>query len=452
MIKVSRGEASKNHLHSSGSEFMTSTCSGFWCGILVAVAAATPRGSLAQDSQPTSRDRLPPVVSGSSIRQASDDAFPAVNVGSNLVVPASQQLPAYGAPAYGPARFPAMDDSGSSPYQLASHDLRSTPAYAYYDEQLPSWAGSCGAVGCDPCCTPWWAHRTGGFGEVLYLWPGNSDLIYAVEQTDTTATASPTGPIGITNVDEAVGYRVGFSIAKDFCSSYFGSYARWDNDTTDLLQASGQNVLNSRLIHPSTTTVGSQSLQSSTEQSISFQTADFGYRRMAKASDTSALHWLGGLRYGNLEQGLLGQQTVSVATGLTSVTTDIDFDGFGILAGLDGERRSKCCGGLLYGKVIGSLLAGDWRADYRQTNQFGGGVIANHFEDFRVTPTLDAELGFGWTSKGGRVKLTAGYLFSHWFNTVSNRDYLRNVRSGNLEDMADVLTFSGLTSRFEWRF
>ncbi|MFN9916494.1 MAG: Lpg1974 family pore-forming outer membrane protein, partial [Pirellulaceae bacterium] len=98
---------------------------------------------------------------------------------------------------------------------------------------------------------------------------------------------------------------------------------------------------------------------------------------------------------------------MSVATGLTSVTTDIDFDGFGILAGLDGERRSKCCGGLLYGKVIGSLLAGDWRADYRQTNQFGGGVIANHFEDFRVTPTLDAELGFGWTSKGGRVAAAA---------------------------------------------
>jgi hypothetical protein len=431
---------------------MKSSHSGFWSGLLAAFAASASGVSLAQDDRPTSRDRLPPVVSGSSLRQASDTLFPAKTVTSHPVVPAGHQAAAYAAPTYGPASYPMMAVDGNRPYQLASHDLGSTPVVAYHDEPLPAWGGSCGPLACDPCGPPWWAHRTGGFGEVLYLWPGNSDLIYAVEQTDTTATASPTGPLGITNVDEAAGYRVGFSIAKDFCSSYFGSYARWDNDTTDLLQASGQNVLNSRLIHPSTTTVGSQSLQSSTTQSISFQTADFGYRRMVRANECSAIHWLGGLRYGNLEQGLLGQQTVSVATGLTSVTTDIDFDGFGILAGLDGERRSKCCGGLLYGKVVGSLLAGDWRADYRQTNQFGGGVIANHFEDFRVTPTLDAELGFGWMSKGGRVKLTAGYLFSHWFNSVSNRDYLRNVRSGNLEDMADVLTFSGLTSRFEWRF
>jgi len=143
---------------------------------------------------------------------------------------------------------------------------------------------------------------------------------------------------------------------------------------------------------------------------------------------------------------------MSVSTGSTTANTDIDFDGFGILTGLDAERRDQCSGCLIYGKVLGSLLAGNWKADYEQINQFGGGRIATHFEDFRVTPVMDAELGFGWLSPSRRLKVTAGYLFSSWFNTISNRDYVRNVRTGDLLDLTDVLTFSGLNFRTEIRF
>ena len=35
------------------------------------------------------------------------------------------------------------------------------------------------------CPLPWWAHRTGAFGEYLYLTAGSSDLIYAVEDVQT---------------------------------------------------------------------------------------------------------------------------------------------------------------------------------------------------------------------------------------------------------------------------
>jgi Legionella pneumophila major outer membrane protein precursor len=390
----------------------------------------------------SSENKLPQIVSSASIQKQAEDAGLAVE--ENPIALASYVASATYRPE---AAMPTFGNTYSgnfrnnSEVQLASHQGHA------------ACAPSCAHVGhgCPPVCEPWWTHRSGGYGEVLYLTPGNSDLIYAVEQTDTTSTGSPTGPVGITNVDESVGFRVGFSKRNNQCSSFFGSYARWDGETTDTLQTQ-QNVLISRLIHPSTTTVGSQSLVSRTDQLINFQTADFGYRRIVKANNCYALNWSGGLRYGNLEQGLTGRQIIQTATGLTTVNTDIDFDGVGILAGLDGERRSQTCGGLIYGSVLGSLLAGDWRADYRQSNQLGGGVIANHIEDFRVTPVFDAELGIGWVSKSGRLKLTTGYLFSNWFNTISTRDYIRNVRSGNLEDLADVLTFSGLTGRLELRF
>ncbi len=407
-------------------------------GFVVCGAYAT--GGAAEN---LANDNLPKIVSSDSMKKQAKDAGLAIEenpIALASYVASATYSPEAGLPTFGDTY--AGNLRNNSEVQLASHQMHA------------ACAPSCAYVGhgCPSVCEPWWTHRSGGFGEALYLTPGNSDLIYAVEATDTTSTGSPTGPVGITNVDESVGFRVGFNKRNNQCSSFFGTYARWDGETTDTLTANNGNVLISRLIHPSTTTVGSQSLQSTTDQLINFQVADIGYRRIVKANNCYALNWSGGVRYGNLEQGLTGSQIIQTATGLTTVNTDIDFDGLGILAGLDGERRSQCCGGLIYGRVLGSLLAGDWRADYRQTNQFGGGVIANHIEDFRVTPVFDAELGVGWVSKSGRLKLTTGYLFSNWFNTISTRDYIRNVRSGNLEDLADVLTFSGLTGRLELRF
>ena len=302
------------------------------------------------------------------------------------------------------------------------------------------------------CCLPKWAHRTGGFGEVLYLSAGNSDLIYANEQTGPVAAASPTGPLGISNIGEHVGFRAGFTIAKSNCSSINASYTRWDGETTSFLNATGNNVINSQVSHPSVATTGAASLDATARQLANFQFADMYFRRVYRSNDCGAINWNGGLRYGNLEQGISVDQTMSVATGVTNVSTDIDFNGFGILGGLDGERHSASSGFLVYGRVLGSLLAGNWQADYRQTNQFGGGVIAMHYDDFRVTPVVDSELGIGWQNCTGRFRVSAGYLFSTWFNAVTNRDYIQSVRTGQLLNLDDSLTFSGLALRGELRF
>ncbi len=313
---------------------------------------------------------------------------------------------------------------------------------------------ACDSGSCCPtvCCLPKWAHRTGGFGEMLYLSAGNSDLIYANEQTGPVAAASPTGPLGISNIGEHVGFRAGFTLARSNCSSLNASYTRWDGATTSILEATGNNVINSQVFHPSVATTGAASLNAIARQSANFQFADMYFRRVCRSSDCGAINWNGGLRYGNLEQGLSVDQTISVATGVTNVTTDIDFNGFGILGGLDGERHSASSGFLVYGRVLGSLLAGNWQADYRQTNQFGGGVIATHYEDFRVTPVVDSELGLGWQNCSGRLRVTTGYLFSTWFNAVTTRDYIQSVRSAQMLNIDDSLTFSGLTLRTELRF
>ena len=112
---------------------------------------------------------------------------------------------------------------------------------------------------------------------------------------------------------------------------------------------------------------------------------DLAYRRIWRANDNYALNWSGGFRYGNMSQDLTARQNISVASGLVTVDTDVDFEGFGLALGLDAERRSCRTGMMCYSKALSSFLAGDWKGRYRQTEQFSSGVIANDYEDYRVT-------------------------------------------------------------------
>lgn len=303
------------------------------------------------------------------------------------------------------------------------------------------------------CLPAWWSHRTSVFGEFLFLRPGSSDLIYSTEQTDPDPTiASPTGPIGVTGVDAETGFRVGFALATSKCSSIVTSFTRWDGSTISSMEATGGNVLSSNVIHPSTLTSGAASLESMAEHEMSFQNVDVLYRHLWKHTDSMAVNWLAGVRYANMEQQLSVDQTVSVATGLTNVATDIDFNGFGISGGLDFETYSCTTGLSLYGKTLASLLAGEWNATYAQTNQFGGGVIANQYEDFHATPVLDAELGVRWMAKKRHFMVSSGFLMSGWYETLTTRSYIDSVRASQLTDAGETMTFSGLTARAEWRF
>lgn len=403
---------------------------GRWIKIAVSQLALAGFGMASLMSQVVQADDLPPVITAEAARQLDQETLQEVREIVDVT------------------NIPSVFDTHDSPVQPVSFSLHGGCDMACETK--------CDSACDSPCaqesCVPWWAHRSGGFGELLYLSPGNSDLIYAVEQTGPGNAASPTGPIGISNIDEHVGYRVGITLAHSNCSSITGSYTRWDGETTSILQATGNNVLNSTLIHPSTATTGAASLEATATQLANFQFADVMLRRVYRSSDCGVINWNAGLRYGNLEQGLSADQTVSVATGLTNVSTDIDFNGFGIIGGLDGARHSTHTGFLVYGRALGSLLAGNWQADYRQTNQFGGGVIANRYDDYRVTPVVDTELGVGWQNCSGCLRVTTGYLFSTWFNAVTTRDYIQSVRTGNMLNMDDNLTFSGLSLRTDLRF
>ncbi len=115
------------------------------------------------------------------------------------------------------------------------------------------------------------------------------------------------------------------------------------------------------------------------------------------------MNWSAGLRYAHLDQQLVAQQSIGVATGLTTVSSKINFDGFGIGFGLDGDTAEAHAAGCSFtprgwGELRRRLVQGE----YQQVNQLGStAVIANDWEDFRLASILESEIGLGWQNDCG---------------------------------------------------
>lgn len=292
-------------------------------------------------------------------------------------------------------------------------------------------------------------------GQWLFLRPGSTDLVYTIEQNDLPENTFPTGPVGINAIEVESGVRLGFSHAVSQCSSWVGSYTYWRGQDSDVINASNGNILVSEILHPNRLSAGAAGLQESSSHAIDFQLADLAFRHIWKRGQNYAINWKGGLQYGHMEQELDWAQTVpaSVAVGTFSADSNISFDGFGLMAGLDMERHNSCTGLSVYGKGTGSALAGEWHASYLDhADQVGGGAIGNKFDDFRVTPMLELELGVAWQSQSGRTRINCGYMNMAWYDALSTRSYIDAFRQGRYVDIGETITFSGLVLGGELRF
>ena len=342
------------------------------------------------------------------------------------------------------------DQAGKPTFQAASLER----ALSMGPPLPPTSAANCNEnATCDCCAEPFGLHRSSVFADLLYLRPGNIDYIYAVEQTGTLPTDSPTGPTGRVGFDAGLGFRVGGSCCLSECSSIQASYTWFEQETSDTITANPGNVLIFQPGVPGIPNVGASSIQSSAEYDIRFQLVDVDYRSLLYGTCNSAVNYFAGLRYANLEQNFRAQQDVGVPIGLASVATEINFDGFGIGFGLDAMRRSAYSGLLVYGRASASFVAGEFKADYLETTQFGpNSVIGNSLEDYRVLTILQTELGVGWQGACDCLRVTAGYQFAGWFNSLTTGTYIAGVQTRQFDELWETISFDGLVTRIEWMF
>lgn len=338
-------------------------------------------------------------------------------------------------------------------------DVRLVDFASGSEVEAESWIAADKDKSCSDCCPPFWAHRTGVFGEYLLLRARDAEVAYAVPINGPIDPAQPSpiqvGPVAIVDPDYSSGFRVGGSWTLDQCTSLVGTYTFFESHTTSAVNVDPPLVLRPLVTHPGTLNAGSDYLPGSADLNVDFQFADVDYRAIWWLGECSAVNWSVGARYAQLTQDF------DVQFGDTgtrdSVATAVDFDGGGIRVGVDGERHHGAHGFLLYGKGLLSLVAGEFSAFYLQGTDQDHEIVNTAWKAGRLVPILDLELGAGWQSPCGHFRVTAGYLVSMWFNTLTTDSWIRSVQQNNFVGQADAisydtLTFDGFTARAEYRF
>jgi hypothetical protein len=295
-------------------------------------------------------------------------------------------------------------------------------------------------------------HQFALFGDFIYLRARDADVAYAVEVNGAAAppVVNPqVGRVGVLDGTEQPGFRAGVSYVLDECSSITATYTMWESGTSDRVDRTGANVIDPLLVVDSTKTAGITGTYAQGQYDLSMDLIDLDYRELLSCSCDHRVDVVLGVRYGSLEQQVRAETPVN---GNETVITDIDFDGVGIHAGLEGERRLRNGRWLVYGKVAGSLLAGEWAAAYDHGNNFDSSIVDTEWEAGRITSIVELEFGLTWLSKCENWRLSAGYMYSAWYGVVKTDEWVTAVNTNNFDHLRDTMTFDGLTARIEARF
>lgn len=320
---------------------------------------------------------------------------------------------------------------------------------------------NCPDLSRDSCCLPApWAHRTGVFGEYLFLRPRGTDLTYALPEATAVPSPpvpgapltvlAPSGKVGNLDPNYSSGFRVGYTRAIDEFASIRGSYTYYRNSARDTLEATPGNSLTSLVSYP---VPRFDFTSSDAASSLGFQFADLDLRKLISYGQHHAINYSIGARYVHLNGGLNVQQRGSFS-GTEFVSANSNFDGGGIRFGLDGEHYASRAGLMAYWRGGANFIGGQFREDYNDTYLMPAGpvLVTSHWNGGRLVTILEAEVGIGWSSKSQRMRFRAGYLVNGWFNTIGPGSYLGAVQSSKFNGLSHNFTLDGLTASAEWRF
>ncbi len=440
-----------------------STIAARWCrsrcaaAILVALPActaqaATPSGQTAVTKRTSHvipvQAQLPPQAANGAANGAAVEANGATGPGptpAEGMYPGDQ--PYGGAPGY----YGPYPDGAYGPYPPDGQWGKYHGPRHGHD---PNCCDGQYAVDCDSCATDCCYPKCTWHFDWLYLQASGVDMAHAQQQNGIGGAGTvPFGEIGTVDAEFDHGARMGFGVACGPCSSIEWSYTYYESDSSSSLDApfitGGGGAVGSLVHHPGAAITASAGPVDAFYE-IDFQLADLLYRGSLTRSPCHSLSYLLGLQYGNLEQNFAQFGVFSGGSaGLIDTFSSIDFDGGGLKAGIDGERRIH--GGLsIYGRLTGAVMSGQFSSRYTMLNATTDVLLAQaNWKDDRVVTQLEYEVGFGWMSASQHWRFSTGYMFSHWMNAVTTPVFIDAVQADNYSDVEDTITFDGVVTRVE---
>jgi hypothetical protein len=261
----------------------------------------------------------------------------------------------------------------------------------------------------------------------------------------------PDGQAGVVAPVVSAGFRVGFTRALNDCSSVTVGYTNFHSHATDTLSAADGGNISSLVLHPGTAEAGSTGSLVDAAYDVDFQLVDVDYRRLFACGPCYFLNYDFGLRYGNLRQLFRQNGDFGIEGDSIQTNTGVRFQGFGGKFGVDGERRIGASRLSIYGKSFISVLFGTFKSNYSQADSTTAIVEASsNWDDNRVVPIIEYEVGIRWTSCNGRWRLSTGFYAAYWFNTITTPQYVQAVQNANFVHLGETTTFDGLVSRLEF--
>lgn len=433
-------------------------------GAVPTPAAPTP-AQAQSPAQPSA-----PSVAPAALTPSNSQPFPALNPNLPLATPATATNLSLGTGVTAkslepssrqPARLgqlPTMSGLSASSKATTINGLQKSTLVSAQADLSPLIHGcdDCGpeCVDCSPkCCVVPWEHYTTVWASALYMRPRNADVAYAVP-IDGPISSIPTNPIQVGQVDILdpdynTGYDIGFNLALTCLTSVALEYMALETSTSNQVDTEAPNVLRSLVSHPSSNSAAADFLAASASLGIDMELIDLSLRHLFVGGDVFAVNYVVGARYARLDQSF---RSAFFDNGTERVRSDVDFDGAGLRLGVETQRYACHHCVFFYSNAAASFVAGKFQTHYNQGQTFDPTVVDTSWEAGRVVPILDLELGGGWSTKCGRFKVSAGYVFSAWFNTVKNDDFIQAVQYNNFNGLSDTLTFDGVVGRAEFSF
>ncbi len=331
------------------------------------------------------------------------------------------------------------------------------------EKERSSHSDACACKTCDCCpcdcrpgCDPIGMHRTGAWAGFLYLHAGDVDMAHAIQQNGAGGAGTvPDGEVGTVAPEYEPAFAVGVNEALSDTSSVWVSYTHFESRAADAIAAPPGvgGTVNSLVLHPGTINAGSTSSLVNARYDIDFNMLDLNFSRLIGSSDRHAINYHAGVRYGMLKQEFGQRGVFAPPTGDLNTTSLVDFEGVGPRIGIDGRGRLGDGGLSIYGNSFLTFFVGEFDSIYQQDNLTTSTRQAfSDWDDNRMVPQLESELGIAWMNCSGCLRISVGYQLQWWFNAITVADHVRAVQTNNFSNVGDTITFDGLTSRVEWRF